>query len=256
MVVDGAGRGAADDVPGADLRSPHHRRPRSGAVPGRGQGRARGSRAPAARDLTLSITITSMPNNDKPAAPGADSFDVIVIGGGPAGYPGRDPRRAERAARSPASTSGRTSDGSAAFGGTCLNAGCIPSKALLESSELYHRAHDGIRDPRHRRRQRVARLAQMQKRKAGIVKGMTTGILALFKAAGVTATAGPRQAAARTAGRVHGARRQQPRARGEARRARLGLDADRAALGCPSTASRSSTPGARSSSTRCRSVSA
>ena len=52
MVVDGAGRGAADDVPGGDLRSPHHRRARSGAVPGRGQGRARGSRPHAARDLS------------------------------------------------------------------------------------------------------------------------------------------------------------------------------------------------------------
>jgi dihydrolipoamide dehydrogenase len=67
-----------------------------------------------------------------------------------------------------------------------LNAGCIPSKALLESSELLHRAqHEfaahGIKAPGV-----SVDVAQMQKRKAGIVKTMTQGILALFKAAGVT----------------------------------------------------------------------
>ena len=74
----------------------------------------------------------------------------------------------------------------AAFGGTCLNAGCIPSKALLESTELYHRAHEefaahGIKAPNV-----TMDVTQMQKRKSGIVKTMTQGILALFKAAGVT----------------------------------------------------------------------
>jgi pyruvate/2-oxoglutarate dehydrogenase complex dihydrolipoamide dehydrogenase (E3) component len=65
----------------------------------------------------------------------ADSFDVIVIGGGPAGYPA-----AIRAAQNKFSVAcideWKNRDGSAAFGGTCLNAGCIPSKALLESTEL------------------------------------------------------------------------------------------------------------------------
>jgi dihydrolipoamide dehydrogenase len=115
----------------------------------------------------------------------SDSFDVIVIGGGPAGYPA-----AIRAAQNKLSVAcideWTNLDGSRAFGGTCLNAGCIPSKALLESTELYHRAHSefaahGIKAP-----DVTIDVAQMQKRKAGIVKTMTQGILALFKAVGVT----------------------------------------------------------------------
>jgi dihydrolipoamide dehydrogenase len=115
----------------------------------------------------------------------ADTFDVIVIGGGPAGYPA-----AIRAAQNKLSVAcideWKNKDGSPAFGGTCLNAGCIPSKALLESTELYHRVHEefavhGIKAPNV-----TMDVAQMQKRKGGIVKSMTQGILALFKAAGVT----------------------------------------------------------------------
>ena len=115
----------------------------------------------------------------------ADSFDVVVIGGGPAGYPA-----AIRAAQNKLTVAcideWKNLDGTLAFGGTCLNAGCIPSKALLESSELLHRAqHEfaahGIKVPGV-----SVDVAQMQKRKSGIVKTMTQGILALFKAAGVT----------------------------------------------------------------------
>ncbi len=115
----------------------------------------------------------------------SDSFDVIVIGGGPAGYPAAI--RAGQNKLSVACIDEWTNlDGSRAFGGTCLNAGCIPSKALLESTELFHRAQQefsahGIKVP-----DVSIDVAQMQKRKAGIVKTSTQGILALFKAAGVT----------------------------------------------------------------------
>jgi dihydrolipoamide dehydrogenase len=119
----------------------------------------------------------------------ADSYDVIVIGGGPAGYPAA--LRAAQNKLSVACIDGwKNRDGSMAFGGTCLNAGCIPSKALLESTELLHRAQhefaahgvklDGIGFD----------VAQMQKRKGAIVKGMTGGILGLLKAAGVAPLAG------------------------------------------------------------------
>ena len=114
----------------------------------------------------------------------ADSFDVVVIGGGPAGYPA-----AIRAGQNELSVAcideWKNLDGSNAFGGTCLNAGCIPSKALLESSELFHRAKEELGVHGIRTSGVTLDLAQMQKRKAGIVRTMTQGILALFKGAGV-----------------------------------------------------------------------
>jgi dihydrolipoamide dehydrogenase len=114
-----------------------------------------------------------------------DKFDVVVIGGGPAGYPA-----AIRAAQNKLSVAcideWKNYDGSPAFGGTCLNAGCIPSKALLESSELLHRAQHEFKSHGIRFGSIEVDLAAMQKRKATIVKQSTQGILALFKAAGVT----------------------------------------------------------------------
>ena len=114
----------------------------------------------------------------------ADSFDVVVIGGGPAGYPA-----AIRAGQNKLSVAcideWKNLDGSNAFGGTCLNAGCIPSKALLESSELFHRTKEELGVHGIRTAGVSLDLTQMQKRKAGIVKTMTQGILALFKGAGV-----------------------------------------------------------------------
>jgi dihydrolipoamide dehydrogenase len=112
-------------------------------------------------------------------------FDVVVVGGGPAGYPAAL-RAAQLGLSAACIDDWKNEEGVRVFGGTCLNVGCIPSKALLESSELYHRAHSefqahGIQ---------VAGLAidveAMQVRKRGIVKQLTSGIEAMFKAGGVT----------------------------------------------------------------------
>ena len=119
----------------------------------------------------------------------SDSFDVIVIGGGPAGYPAAI--RAGQLGLSVACIDGwKNYDGTYAFGGTCLNAGCIPSKALLESSELYHRATAEFGVHGIKTGAVSMDVTAMQKRKAGIVKASTQGILALFKAAKVTPLTG------------------------------------------------------------------
>src|SRR5579862_2488757 len=114
-------------------------------------------------------------NEQRPPAQ-ADSFDVIVIGAGPAGYPA-----AIRAAQNKLTVAcideWKNKDGTPAFGGTCLNAGCIPSKALLESSELYYRLQSEFSVHGIRVSGAQLDLAQMQKRKAGVVRTMTQGIL-------------------------------------------------------------------------------
>ncbi len=116
-------------------------------------------------------------------------YDVIVIGGGPAGYPA-----AIRAAQNKLTVAcvdeWRNVDGTHAFGGTCLNAGCIPSKALLESSELWFRAQHEMAAHGIKLAGVALDLETMQKRRAGIVKTMTAGILALFKASGVVGIQG------------------------------------------------------------------
>ncbi|MDW8259938.1 MAG: FAD-dependent oxidoreductase, partial [Gammaproteobacteria bacterium] len=100
-----------------------------------------------------------------------DSFDVVVIGGGPAGYPAAI-RAAQNGLKVACIDAWRNRDGSHAFGGTCLNVGCIPSKALLESTELYHRAASEFAAHGIHIGALSVDLAAMHRRKAGIVKAM------------------------------------------------------------------------------------
>jgi len=119
----------------------------------------------------------------------SEQYDVIVIGAGPAGYPCAI-RAAQNKLKVACIDEWKNYDGSHAFGGTCLNAGCIPSKALLESSELLHRAHTEFAAHGISVKDVAMDVAKMQKRKAQIVKQSTAGIAALFKSAGVTALPG------------------------------------------------------------------
>ena len=109
------------------------------------------------------------------------NYDVVVIGAGPAGY-----IAAIRAAQHGMSVAcideWKNRDGKNAFGGTCLNAGCIPSKALLESSELVHRANHEFKKHGIMTGSVDVDIPQMQKRRAGIVRQLTGGIAGLFKA--------------------------------------------------------------------------
>ena len=116
-------------------------------------------------------------------------YDVIVIGGGPAGYPCAI-RAAQHKLKVACIDEWQNRDGGYAFGGTCLNAGCIPSKALLESSELYHRAHTEFAVHGIKTGTVAMDVTAMQARKTNIVKSMTMGIAGLFKAAGVTGLQG------------------------------------------------------------------
>jgi dihydrolipoamide dehydrogenase len=118
----------------------------------------------------------------------AGSFDVVVIGGGPGGYVA-----ALRAAQLGAKTAIVEKD---RMGGTCLVRGCIPTKALLQSSELYTQAKGGT--PFGLIADNVGfDWPVAQKRKTAVVDQLVKGVEGLLKAGGVTSLKG----AARLAGK-------------------------------------------------------
>jgi dihydrolipoamide dehydrogenase len=119
----------------------------------------------------------------------SDAYDVIVIGAGPAGYPAAI-RAGQNKLKVACVDEWQNTDGTYAFGGTCLNAGCIPSKALLESSELFQRAKDEFAVHGIKIGDLTLDLGAMQKRRASVVKTMTNGINSLFKANGVAGIQG------------------------------------------------------------------
>ncbi len=108
-----------------------------------------------------------------------DRFDVIVIGAGPGGYVA-----AIRAAQLGLQVA--CVEKSRALGGTCLNVGCIPSKALLDSSELFHLAKNRFGVHGIKVGGVELDLPAMLKRKDGIVKSLTDGVSYLFKKNSIT----------------------------------------------------------------------
>jgi dihydrolipoamide dehydrogenase len=180
----------------------------------------------------------------------SDSFDVIVIGGGPGGYPAAI-RAAQLGMKAACIDDWQNYDGSRAFGGTCLNAGCIPSKALLESSELFHRAQEEFSAHGIQTGGVKLDLDTMQARKAGIVKQLTGGIGQLFKANKVTGLQGRGKFLGD--GKVEYTDPDGKTSTLQGKHVVLAAGSNpMSSRACPSTASRSSIPGARSSSTPCR----
>ena len=110
----------------------------------------------------------------------AQSFDVVVIGGGPGGYIAAI-RAAQLGLAVACIDEWRGADGKAALGGTCTNVGCIPSKALLQSSENFEQAGHGFAEHGVKVKGLELDLAQMQKRKDKVVKQNNDGIVYLFK---------------------------------------------------------------------------
>ena len=119
----------------------------------------------------------------------ADIFDVIVIGGGPGGYVAAI-RCAQLGLSTACIDNNIDTEGNPSLGGTCLNVGCIPSKALLDSSEQYHRLQHQFGAHGISADNIAIDIEKMQKRKIDIVKSLTGGIGVLFKANKVTSIHG------------------------------------------------------------------
>jgi dihydrolipoamide dehydrogenase len=114
-----------------------------------------------------------------------DKYDVVVIGAGPAGYVAAI-RAAQLGMKVACVEKYVGKDGKQALGGTCLNVGCIPSKALLDSSWKFYEAREGFKVHGIETKGLSIDIKAMLERKDKIVKQFTGGVTALFKANGVT----------------------------------------------------------------------
>ncbi len=119
----------------------------------------------------------------------SDSFDVVVIGAGPGGYVAAI-RCAQLGLKTACIDRWINNDGKPALGGTCLNVGCIPSKALLDSSEQYHKINHQFAAHGISVDGASMDVPTMIQRKEKIVKALTDGIGMLFKANKVTSIHG------------------------------------------------------------------
>ena len=113
------------------------------------------------------------------------NFDVVVIGGGPAGYVAAI--KSAQLGKTVACIEKNIDDaGKQRYGGTCLNVGCIPSKALLDSSQRFYDATKHLSGLGIDIKNIALDLPKMMDRKDDVVTKLTTGILGLFKANNVT----------------------------------------------------------------------
>jgi dihydrolipoamide dehydrogenase len=149
-----------------------------------------GSAVPTSKPPSQAAEPTLAPAQTVPASsapqpephssePVADTFDVIVIGGGPGGYV-----CAIRAAQLGLKTA--CVEKRETLGGTCLNIGCIPSKALLQSSENFHEVQFSFKEHGILVEGIKLDLARMQARKSEVVSANVKGVEFLFKKNKVT----------------------------------------------------------------------
>src|SRR5688572_1069183 len=115
----------------------------------------------------------------------SEQFDVVVIGAGPAGYHAAI-RAAQLGLKTACIDAALGKDGKPALGGTCLRVGCIPSKALLDSSRQFHNLQHLFGEHGISADNAKIDVGTMVGRKDKIVKQFTGGIAALFKANKVT----------------------------------------------------------------------
>ncbi len=113
-----------------------------------------------------------------------DHYDVIVIGAGPAGYVAAI-RCAQLGMKTACIDDFLNESGKSSPGGTCLNVGCIPSKALLESSRYYAQAQQQFSGHGIHIGNIELDLGSMQARKDRVVRELTQGIQSLFKSNGI-----------------------------------------------------------------------
>ena len=119
----------------------------------------------------------------------SDKFDIIVVGAGPAGYVAAI-RAAQLGFNTACIDEWSDADGKPALGGTCLNVGCIPSKALLDSSEKYAQASHEFETHGISTGKLSVDAKKMVARKDAIVKQLTGGVAGLFKANKITSIHG------------------------------------------------------------------
>lgn len=110
-------------------------------------------------------------------------FDLVVIGAGPGGYTAAI-KAAQLGMKTAIVEKGKN------LGGTCLNVGCIPSKALLSSSELFHEAQHGFKSHGIKAEGVTMDVATMMKRKNGVVRKMARGIDYLMNKNGIEHVSG------------------------------------------------------------------
>lgn len=114
----------------------------------------------------------------------AQQYDLVVIGGGPGGYEAAI--RAAQLGYQVACIEKRVHNGKPSMGGTCLNVGCIPSKALLDSSHRFESTQHDLQAHGIGTGEVTIDIATMQARKTKVVEQLTGGVAQLLKGNGIT----------------------------------------------------------------------